>query len=189
MTKFEARRKHLKTIRLHRKYVRKMCWKMGLFWQGLVHDLSKYSQAEMSICKYWTGTGSPHQACREAIGYSPSWNHHYHRNKHHFQYWWDEDETGKIIPVKMPYKYVIESVCDMIGAGMAYEKDKWTPQSAWNYWLTKCKGQRIMNLDSCYLVEKLLWNLHERTLDEFIAWYKQAKTYLQESYEHGLTNY
>ena len=70
--------KHLKTIRTHRKFVRKACFKMGLFWQGILHDLSKYSIEELKMCKYWTGKGSPHQACRDAIGYSPSWIHHYH---------------------------------------------------------------------------------------------------------------
>lgn len=79
--------KHLKTIRIHRKYVRKICFKMGIPWQGLVHDLSKYSPTELSICKYWTGTKSPHAVCRSVLGYSPSWTHHYHKNKHHWQYW------------------------------------------------------------------------------------------------------
>lgn len=80
--------KHLKIIRIHRKYVRKACFKMGLIWQGLTHDLSKYSLTEMSICKYYSGTRSPHQNAREKLGYSPSWIHHYHKNKHHYQYWW-----------------------------------------------------------------------------------------------------
>ena len=80
--------KHLKTVHTHRKYVRKACWKMGLFWQGLLHDLSKYSITELKICNYYTGTKSPHQVCREMIGYSPSWIHHYRRNPHHYQYWW-----------------------------------------------------------------------------------------------------
>ena len=34
--------KHLKTVHKHRKWVRKYCFKMGLYWQGLTHDLSKY---------------------------------------------------------------------------------------------------------------------------------------------------
>lgn len=64
--------KHLKTIHLHRKYVRKACWNVGLFWQGLFHDLSKYSIVELSIAKYYDGKRSPHQNCRDIIGYSPS---------------------------------------------------------------------------------------------------------------------
>lgn len=177
--------KHLKTVRTHRKYVRKMCWKMGLFWQGLFHDLSKYSIPELKMCKYWTGKGSPHQACREAIGYSPSWIHHYHKNKHHFQYWWDEDEEGRIIPIKMPYKYVIESFCDMVGASKAYGGKDWKEESVWNYWQTKCKGKRIMNKESEYLVEKLIWNYYQHGEKEFINLYKRIKKTLKESYENG----
>ena len=178
--------KHLKTVHNHRKYVRKMCWKMGLFWQGLLHDLSKYSIPELKMCKYWDGKKSPHQSCREAIGYSPSWIHHYHKNKHHFQYWWDEDELGKIIPIKMPYKYVIESFCDMVGASKAYNPKVWSPENVWVYWTTKCKGRRIMNAESEYLVEKLIWNLKEYGEARFIRWYKDAKKYLKESYEGGV---
>ena len=89
-------RKHLRTIRTHRRYVRKACFKMGIPWQGLIHDLSKYSPTELSIYKYYTGNRSPHQNCREKLGYSPSWNHHYHRNKHHYQYWWTWRSINKI---------------------------------------------------------------------------------------------
>lgn len=178
--------KHLKTIRTHRKYVRQMCWKMGLIWQGLVHDLSKYSITELSMCKYWTGKGSPHQACREAIGYSPSWNHHYHRNKHHFQFWWDEDELGRIIPIKMPYKYVIEGFCDMVGASKAYAQKNWKPQMVWDYWIAKCKGKRIMHPESQYLTEKLIWNLYQYGEKDFIKkFYKDTKQYLIKSYNDG----
>lgn len=177
--------KHLKTIRTHRKYVRKACWKMGLYWQGLVHDLSKYSYTELKMCKYWTGKGSPHQACREAIGYSPSWNHHYHKNKHHFQFWWDEDEEGKIIPAKMPYKYVIESFCDMVGASKAYNPKEWKPGMLWNYWITKCKGKRIMNSESTALVEKLILQLNSLGEKEFYKWYKIKKKNLKKAYING----
>ena len=162
-----------------------MCWKMGLFWQGLVHDLSKYSIEELKMCKYWTGKGSPHQACREAIGYSPSWTHHYHRNKHHFQFWWDEDELGKIIPIKMPYKYVIESFCDMVGASKAYAQKNWEPKMVWDYWISKCKGKRIMNAESEYLTERLIWNLYQYGEKDFIKNYKGMKKYLETAYNDG----
>ena len=79
--------KHLKTVRTHRKWVRKACFKLGIPWQGLTHDLSKYSLTELRICKYYTGKGSPHEECRRQIGYSPSWIHHAHKQKHHYQYW------------------------------------------------------------------------------------------------------
>ena len=175
--------KHLKTVHRHRKYVRQACFKMGLFWQGLTHDLTKYSITELKMCKYWTGKGSPHQACRNAIGYSPSWIHHYHKNKHHFQYWWDEDENGKIIPIKMPYKYVIESFCDMLGASRAYNPKEWKPSMLLNYWDTKCKGKRIMNEESLNLVDMLICTLDKLGLEDFFKWYKGAKEELKLQYE------
>ena len=177
--------KHLKTIHIHRKYVRQWCFKMGIPWQGLVHDLSKYSYEELKMCKYWTGKGSPHQACREAIGYSPSWIHHYHKNKHHFQFWIDDSEDGEIIPIKMPYKYVIESFCDMVGASKAYNREKWEPEMVWDYWQAKCVGKRIMNAESQYFVEKLIWNLYQLGEKAFLSWYKEEKHNLKEAYEKG----
>lgn len=179
--------KHLKTVRTHRKCVRKMCFKMGIPWQGLTHDLSKYSPKELSISEYYTGTKSPHEVCRDKLGYSPSWMHHYHRNKHHWQYWLDmEDWPNKVVPVKMPYKYVIEMFCDFVGAGKAYMGDNWTKDAPWNYWMDKCEGKRLMDSESEYLLKKLLWNLKEQGMDNFIKWYKGCyKTYLIPMYNEG----
>ena len=175
--------KHLKTVGKHRKFVRKACFKMGLVWQGLTHDLSKYSIPELKMCKYWTGKGSPHQACREAIGYSPSWIHHYHKNKHHFQYWWDEDELGKLIPIKMPYKYMVESFCDMVGASKAYNPKGWTTSMVWTYWVTCCRGLRMMHPVSQKFVEQFLWLLSQNGEERFYAWYKKNRKWIKEAYE------
>lgn len=183
--------KHLKTIRTHRKWVRKMCFKMGIPWQGIIHDLSKYSITELKIAKYYSGKKSPHQICRETIGCSPSWNHHYHKNKHHFQFWWDENEIGEIIPVKMPYKYVLESFCDMCGASMAYNADKtksnnmydWDPKLLLDYWNNKCKNKRIMNKTSMSFVEMLILKVNELKLPMFFKWYKHNKKALKTLYD------
>ena len=174
--------KHLNIIRTHRKFVREACFKMGLFWQGLVHDLSKYSVIELLICKYYSGTRSPHQNAREVLGYSPSWIHHYHTNKHHYQYWWDENEEGKIIPMKMPYQFVVESVADMLGASKAYNKENWKPEMLIQYWDEKCVGKRIMHQDSMLLVQTLLNKLVELGEQDFYNWYKENKTNLQNNY-------
>lgn len=177
--------KHIKTIKTHRKYVRRACFKMGLFWQGLTHDLSKYSPTEMSICKYYSGTRSPHQNAREKLGYSPSWIHHYHTNKHHFQYWWDEDEEGKIIPMKMPYKYIMESFCDMLGASKAYNPNNWAPEMLLNYWENKCKGKRIQHKDSEAFLDYLIMQLVVDGEENFFEWYKDIKDLLKAEYEGG----
>lgn len=177
--------KHLKIIRTHRKFVRKACFKMGLFWQGLMHDLSKYSFTEMKICKYYTGKKSPHQVARETIGYSPSWIHHYHTNKHHFQYWWDEDEEGKIIPMKMPYKYIMESFCDMLGASKAYNPENWAPELLLSYWENKCKGKRIQHKDSEAFLDYLIMQLVANGEENFFEWYNDCKDFLKSTYETG----
>ena len=175
--------KHLKIIITHRKFVRKACFKMGLYWQGLIHDLSKYSPTEMLICKYYSGKRSPHQNARDVLGYSPSWIHHYHTNKHHFQYFWDESEDGKIIPMKMPYRYVIESFCDMLGASKAYNSNEWQPAMLVNYWETMCVGKRIMHEDSIKLVDLLIRKLYELGEEAFYVWYNCDKVYLKTKYE------
>lgn len=177
--------KHLKIIRTHRKFVRKACFKMGLCWQGLVHDLSKYSITEMKICKYYTGRKSPHQVAREQLGYSPSWIHHYHINKHHHMFWIDETETGEFIPIKMPYRYVIESIADMLGASKAYNRENWKPEMLLQYWYDKCIGKRLMHQDSTLLVQALIHKLVELGEQDFYKWYKENKPVLKEKYNTG----
>ena len=111
---------HLKKIRTHRKWVRRYCWKQGLFWQGLTHDLSKYSPTEFfESVKYYQGTSSPIDACKKANGVSYAWMHHKGRNPHHYEYWQDNFDRGGQ-PVLMPYKYFVEEMCDFIGAARAY---------------------------------------------------------------------
>ena len=39
-------REHLKTVNRHRRLVRHYCFRLGLYRQGLLHDLSKYSPTE-----------------------------------------------------------------------------------------------------------------------------------------------
>ena len=111
---------HWKKIRTHRKWVRHYCWKQGLFWQGLTHDLSKYSPTEFfESVKYYQGTSSPIDACKKANGVSYAWMHHKGRNPHHYEYWQDNFDRGGQ-PVLMPYKYFVEEMCDFIGAARAY---------------------------------------------------------------------
>ena len=63
---------HLSTITRHRHAVIRHCRKAGIFWQGLRHDLSKYSPTEFwqGVRYYEDGKRSPNEAEREAYGYS-----------------------------------------------------------------------------------------------------------------------
>jgi len=116
---------HFKTVHNHRKLVRKGCFKIGLYYQGLTHDLSKYSFTEFwTGVKFYQGDRSPNNAEREEKGYSEAWMHHKGRNKHHFEYWNDYVVTGKageVLPVPMPDKYIAEMAIDRISASKIYK--------------------------------------------------------------------
>ena len=57
---------HFKTITKHRWIVCQGCFRVGLYWQGLTHDLSKYSPTEFwEGAKYYQGVRSPNAAERE----------------------------------------------------------------------------------------------------------------------------
>ena len=52
---------HLDTVSMHRKLVRRHCFACGLYKQGLMHDLSKYSPAELvPSIRYFQGYRSPY---------------------------------------------------------------------------------------------------------------------------------
>ena len=126
---------HLKTVHKHRSEVRKLCFKAGLYWQGLTHDLSKYSPAEfIPGVRYFEGTRSPQVQEREELGFSPAWLHHQGRNKHHFEYWMDYVSHAGLVPVQMPKKYIVEMVCDRIAACKTYQKEAFTQASPYEYY-------------------------------------------------------
>ena len=65
--------RHFKTITHHKLLVMKYCFRIGLYRQGLLHDLSKYSPTEFCVgARYYQGTRSPNNAEREATGASRS---------------------------------------------------------------------------------------------------------------------
>lgn len=127
---------HLHTVNKHRRTVRKLCFQCGLYWQGLTHDLSKYSPVEFfNGVKYYTGTASPHVGERKDKGYSDAWIHHHNRNKHHVEYWQDIDPaTGESAPIPMPKKYIQEMICDRVAASMTYLGDKYTDSAPLEYY-------------------------------------------------------
>lgn len=118
--------------------VMKYCFQIGLYKQGLLHDLSKYSPTEFLVgCRYYQGTRSPNNAEREARGVSLSWLHHKGRNKHHFEHWVDYSLNDERIinGAKMPRKYVAEMVMDRISASRNYMGDaEYTDQAPLEYY-------------------------------------------------------
>ena len=155
---------HLKMIHKHRKLVRKGCFFLGLYWQGMTHDLSKYSWTEFRIgAKYYTDNKSPHNGERKEYGYSTAWLHHKGRNKHHMEYWIDFSYTGDhhITGVRMPEKYVAEMFVDRISASKLYLKDQYTTASPLAYYNEK-KKYHIIDDQTAALLELLLVMLKEQ---------------------------
>ncbi len=130
--------RHFKTITYHKYLVAKGCFQVGLYRQGILHDLSKYSLTEFLVgARYFQGNRSPNNAEREAIGYSSAWLHHKGRNKHHYEYWIDYSTSaipGGMAPVPMPDRYIAEMVMDRIAACKVYRGKDYTDADPLNYY-------------------------------------------------------
>ena len=150
---------HLNTVNKHRFLVFKYCVKAGIPFRGLVHDLSKYSLLEfLEGVKYYNGNFSPISTCKKVNGYSKAWLHHKGRNKHHFEYWYDFNSPLKT-PV-IPYKYVVELICNNIAASKTYLKDKWNLNSQLNYFLNR-KDLKYINPK----IKDMLINVYSDMID------------------------
>ncbi len=155
---------HFKTITKHRHMVMANCFRVGLYWQGLTHDLSKYSWTEFraGIRYYQNGKRSPNAAEREACGYSEAWMHHKGRNKHHFEYWTDLNlQTNVYEPMPMPTRYVAEMVMDRIAACKNYMGENYTDASALEY-LDRARESRSIHPETLEKLRYLLTMLKEQ---------------------------
>lgn len=149
---------HFKTITHHRHLVMRGCFQVGLYRQGMLHDLSKYSPVEFLVgCKYYQGDRSPNNAEREATGLSLAWLHHKGRNKHHLEYWIDYglDNGHRMCGMRMPDNYVVEMLIDRISASKNYQKEAYTDRSALEYY-RRGKDSLLLHPQSAQLLEKLL---------------------------------
>lgn len=151
---------HLSTVIKHKWYVFILCGKCGYPLRGLRHDNSKFSLTEfIPSVRYFTGTSSPIDAEIADKGYSLAWLHHKGRNPHHWEYWIDKIGTRENIARKMPYKYVVEMVCDWLAAGIVYGKKKVNFNESYpalKEYYNKCKGERIFHKDVQEMIEQWL---------------------------------
>ena len=160
--------KHFKTVMRHKRVVYRECAACGIRWQGIIHDLSKFSPTEfVPSAKYFQGNKSPIEAEKEALGYSDAWLHHKAHNKHHWEYWCDyNNDTGEVFPHRIPKKYVVEMLCDWIGAGKVYSKDRWTQAEPLNYYY-KVRCGRHFHPDTEKVLVSFLELIRDYGLDQF----------------------
>lgn len=149
---------HFRTITRHRHLVLRYCFRLGLYRQGLCHDLSKYSPAEFFLgCKYYQGDHSPNDAERREKGYSAAWLHHKGRNKHHPEYWTDFSKIPgeRIQAVEMPKRYVAEMFCDRVAACRVYRGSAYQRGDAYDYFL-RSRDHILLHPATADLLESML---------------------------------
>lgn len=167
--------KHFCTITHHKILVAKGCFAVGLYWQGIMHDMSKYSFTEFRVgAKYFQGTRSPNNAEKEDKGYSTSWLHHKGRNKHHLEYWLDYGlaPDKQIKGMRMPEKYVVEMFMDRIAACKVYMHDDYTDASPLAYY-ERGKSITLLHPETRELLERMLQMLAEKGEKETFAYVKR----------------
>ena len=166
---------HTALVLRHKRAVFRNCRKCGLFFRGLVHDLSKFSPTEFfESVKYYNGKRSPIGVCRRETGMSHAWLHHKGRNKHHIEYWLDGD--CEVTPM-MPYKFAVECVCDKLAATRVYagkDYDTTLPLKHWEKYGCRVDG----NPKTMKFIEQAFRDVLEHGED-----YVLNRQYMQTKYE------
>ncbi len=165
--------KYLKYLLRHKWFVLIECFKMGLYWRGIVHDMSKFLPLEfIPYMRYFYGCypdwskmsgdfklryfGPTKQSVEKEFDYA--WLYHQRTNKHHYQYWHLKEDSGKLKVLEMPEKYRKELLCDWKGAGIAQGKvsPKNDPWLEVRKWYIANKDSIILHPETQYKVEKFL---------------------------------
>lgn len=142
--------KLIKRILTHKYYVAKYCFQIGLYWQGITHDLSKFSFTEFSrAIKYWDDNISSLANERKILGYSQTFLHHRGRNPHHYEYWIHSLDDGGV-PARIPKKYVLELICDYLAAAKTYGAD---PRKECIWWIKQQSNMKIHKETKDYITE------------------------------------
>lgn len=151
--------KYLGYVVRHKWFVFVACCRLGIPWQGLVHDLSKFLPSEwLPYANFFYG---PKPSPRDSTGYYKptdtgdkefdfAWLLHQKRNRHHWQWWCLPEDDGGVKILEMPETYVREMVADWRGAGRAQGK----PDTC--AWYEKNKGKMKLHVNTRMRVEKLL---------------------------------
>lgn len=167
---------HIKTINHHKKLVMQGCFRLGLYWQGITHDLSKYTWPELRIgIHYYLDGQSPHNGERKAIGYSTAWLHHKGRNKHHAEYWIDytpDPDDRHVAGMKMPVKYVVEMFVDRVSASKNYRGSQYKDSDPLKYYEGR-KHYMVVHDSTRKQLEALLHMLAEKGEDETFAYIRR----------------
>ena len=142
------------------------CFKEGMFFQGITHDLNKFRPLNfLYYARYFYLKNGKGKFVRDTSGYYDAsqtgdsdfdlaWHYHQRTNKHHWQYWTMARDDGTFRCLNMPYKYVKEMLCDWKGAGRAQGTN---PDGGWkgvyDYYVVNMNRMHFTN-DTRYLLER-----------------------------------
>lgn len=145
--------KYLKYVLRHKWYVFIECCRMGIPFQGIVHDWQKFTPTEWSpyaesfygLFKY---SARP-QSLVES--FDNAWLHNIHLGPHHWQYWVLREDSGSTKVLNMPLKYKKEMLADWRGAGRAINGKDDTRQ-----WYLNNREKMMLHPDVTRFVESEL---------------------------------
>lgn len=115
--------KYLMYVLEHKKNVFIECKKKDMLWHGITHDLSKFSPKEFFAYAEWFygehGKDNPSSPMHNEVKrkFKSAWKHHQRKNKHHWQYWRNQD---------MPHRYLMQMICDWTAMSKKFND---TPQA------------------------------------------------------------
>jgi hypothetical protein len=152
----------------HKWVVMRECFKRGLVWQGLVHDLSKFLPSEYIpyANHFYNKDGSKKEARGKTGYYKPTdtgdekfdfaWLLHQKRNKHHWQWWVLPEDDGGVKVLPIPWEYRTEIICDWVGAGKAqgFLSPKNDPYLETRRWYHKNKDKMQLHEHTRQEIEK-----------------------------------
>ena len=128
-----------------------MCWKNGLYWQGLIHDWSKWRPCELvPYADYFYGKPTVDEG---DTAFDFAWLLHQKTNPHHWQWWVLHEDSGGVKVLEMSEKYAKEMLCDWWGASTALGYEGMNLD-----WYNKNKEKMQLHPNTRAYVEKAIRN-------------------------------
>jgi hypothetical protein len=87
-------------------------YRIPLLWHAITHDIDKFRPRNFIAYAMKFKSGGSGR-------YGKSWESHFKRSKHHWQYWCTMVDTKFIEPRRIPRQYIIEMYCDMTARALA----------------------------------------------------------------------
>ncbi len=122
-------------------------------WLAIIHDISKFRPSEWFpyAAAFYKPNGESQYI--ETPEFNKTWLMHQHRNPHHWQHWVLKMDSGLIIAIEMPKRYVLEMVADWMAAGRAIT-------GLWEFkdWYIKNRKVMLLHKNTKQYIEEIIFN-------------------------------